>query len=289
MDQTARMSDESKKNPAIDEAFGRMLKFWRATFEISQEELSDRVGVSARHISFLENNRSHPGRNLVVKIADVFELKLRDASNLLAAAGYMPDTFSIDEDDPNMRWLRKSLIMALKNHDPHPSMILDRYGNVLMVNRAWVHSFGSVLGAVIYELPLNTNRLYLSEKGWQPYLEDWEDVACGMLMTLQEEILMHPDAKAEALLSELKTYPGVPDDWAKRAAKFDRPNSFFTRLRFPSGELRTTMTVLHAAGNSSYATEPRLVIDTGYPVDFEPELSAEELAAADIKHPLLFY
>ena len=118
--------------------FGRLLRFWRNTFSLSQEALSLEVGVSARHISFLETGRSSPGKALVYQLAETFGLSSRDTSNLLAAAGFFPDKVKSDLSAPEQRWLRKSVALSLRDLEPAPAWVSDPCGTVLMVNRGWI-------------------------------------------------------------------------------------------------------------------------------------------------------
>lgn len=126
------------------------------------------IGVSARHISFLENDRSRPRRDLVNRIADVFNLKSRDQSNLLASAGFVPADSALDENSELMQSIRDSLTMALQRHDPYASNVVDRYGNIHMVNRAWVATTEPALGDAIYQMPLNSYRLFSLRVGGNP-------------------------------------------------------------------------------------------------------------------------
>ncbi len=67
--------------------FGALLRQWRRTRRLSQEELAAESEVSARHISFLENSRSSPSRSMVLVLGSALDLPLRDRNLLLTAAG----------------------------------------------------------------------------------------------------------------------------------------------------------------------------------------------------------
>ncbi len=285
----AELLQNSEAMAGSEGAFGRLLKFWRATFAMSQEELSEAVQVSARHISFLENDRSKPSLQTVGKIAKVFGLGRRDTNTLFVSAGFSPPRVSLDGDSRQMRWLRKSLTATLRSQDPFPSIVIDRYGNIEMVNRAWVYHYRNELGDFADELPLNTYRIYFSDRGWRPILAEWEEVACGLLMALQEEILLYPNDEALALLRELEKTEGVPADWARLAARGSRPNSFWSQHRRPDGSRQSYLSVTNTVGNTVFVSEPRLLIETTYTDDFVPRVTLEALDNSNLKHPLLFY
>jgi transcriptional regulator with XRE-family HTH domain len=74
-----QLIDADRRNGVFNGIFGRLLRFWRTTLGISQEQLSSHVGVSVRHISFMENGRSMPGRAMVLDLAQTLELGARRA------------------------------------------------------------------------------------------------------------------------------------------------------------------------------------------------------------------
>ena len=74
----------NEKNPSI----GEVLRFWRKLKRISQMDLALDVGVSTKHLSFVETGRSKPSHNLVLKIAQALKLPLRHRNSFLKAAGY---------------------------------------------------------------------------------------------------------------------------------------------------------------------------------------------------------
>ncbi len=56
---------------------GKNIKIERIRNELSQEELAERVGVSARTISLIESGLQHPRFLLVVKIAKILKFDIR--------------------------------------------------------------------------------------------------------------------------------------------------------------------------------------------------------------------
>src|SRR5215475_8181374 len=68
-----------------------LVRGWRALRRVSQLELALRVGVSQRHLSFVELGRANPSRALVLRLAAELHLSLRDQNALLLAAGYAPE------------------------------------------------------------------------------------------------------------------------------------------------------------------------------------------------------
>src|SRR5262249_38285852 len=70
--------------------FARELRRWRNARRISQLELAIRAGTTQRHVSYVEQGRSRPGRTMVLRLAEPLGLSLRGRNALLLAAGCAP-------------------------------------------------------------------------------------------------------------------------------------------------------------------------------------------------------
>ena len=69
---------------------GEVLRFWRQRRAMSQLELASATGVSTKHLSFVENGRARPSRQLLVHLADALDMPLRERNRLLLAGGFAP-------------------------------------------------------------------------------------------------------------------------------------------------------------------------------------------------------
>jgi transcriptional regulator with XRE-family HTH domain len=67
--------------------FAAASRGWRTRRRVSQLELALRAGTTQRHVSFIEGNRSAPGRGMVVRLAEALEVPLRERNAPLLAAG----------------------------------------------------------------------------------------------------------------------------------------------------------------------------------------------------------
>src|SRR5215218_8731870 len=88
---------------------GELLREWRRRRHVSQLELSNRSGVSARHLSFIESGRSRPSREMVLHLAEELDVPLRDRNTLLVAAGYALVYRETDMAAPEMGAAREAL------------------------------------------------------------------------------------------------------------------------------------------------------------------------------------
>ena len=67
-----------------------MLRDWREDRRRSQMDLAIDVGVSTRHLSFVETGKSKPSPELVLALAEHLDVPLRERNSMLLAAGYAP-------------------------------------------------------------------------------------------------------------------------------------------------------------------------------------------------------
>lgn len=122
-------------NPQPD-SFGMLLKQWRNQRGFSQLDLAVTSQVSQRHISFLESGRAKPSRDMVLQLATVLEIPLRQQNLLLSAAGFAPTHTQTDLSAPEMSSVRRALDFMLQQQKPYPAFVIDRYWNLMLTNNA---------------------------------------------------------------------------------------------------------------------------------------------------------
>jgi transcriptional regulator with XRE-family HTH domain len=121
-------------NQSSPRSVGTLLKQWRERRRMSQLALAMEAEISSRHLSFVETGRSHPSREIVHLLAEVLDIPPRARNDLLAAAGYAPIFRESNLDAPEMAQFRRALDFMLRQQEPYPAIVLDRYWNVLAGN-----------------------------------------------------------------------------------------------------------------------------------------------------------
>ena len=94
--------------------FGELLRYWRGERKWSQLELASEAEISPRHVSFVETGRSQPSREMVLRLAEVLDLPLRERNPLLVAAGFAPLYPETDLFDPELDAVRRSIEFLLE-------------------------------------------------------------------------------------------------------------------------------------------------------------------------------
>lgn len=196
---------------------GDLLRYWRQQRSKSQLDLSLDSGVSQRHISFVESGRSVPSRELLLTLSQTLDIPLRERNVLLLASGYAPIYSDSSWDAPEMGPVTKAIDRVLTQQEPYPALLMDRYWYVLKTNEAARRFFGSFVDLSLRPKPRNLLHLMFDPDGMRPFIEDWEEVASGLLQRVHRETIGHvADIKTIELLNDLKKYPGAKELGAVR-------------------------------------------------------------------------
>jgi transcriptional regulator with XRE-family HTH domain len=193
---------------------GMLLRHWRSLRGKSQIDLSLDAGISQRYISFVESGRSVPGRETLIVLAEALDVPLRDRNTLLLAAGYAPVYSEKAWDAAEMGSLTRAIERMLRQHDPFPAIVMDRYWNVVMSNDAAPRFFNSFIDMKARQGPRNLLHLMFDPRGMRPFVQDWEGLARGLIQRVHRESIGRVvDERTRELLSQLLAYPGVKPEW----------------------------------------------------------------------------
>ena len=189
---------------------GELLRYWRQERGKSQLDLSLDTGISQRHLSFVESGRSHPSRDFLSIVSDALNIPLRERNVLLLASGFAPQFSEQSIDAEQMAIVTRAIDRMLRQHEPHPALVLDRYWNVIRTNEAAPRFFASFVDLEKRPKPRNLLDLMFDPAGIRPFVEEWEKVAGGLLQRVRREAVGQVlDAKLQELLKRLRQYPGV--------------------------------------------------------------------------------
>lgn len=193
---------------------GDLLRAWRARRGWSQLRLASEVGMSQRHLGFIEVGRSEPGRALVLGLARALDVPLRDRNALLLAAGYAPMYADPAWDADEMRIVHRALDRLLAQHEPFPAVVMDRHWNVLQANAAAPSLFGRFVDLAARPRPRNLLHLVFDPLGLRPHIANWPEVARGLFERIGREAVGGViDERMRGLIAELRRYPDVDTGW----------------------------------------------------------------------------
>ena len=189
---------------------GNLLRHWRTVRGRNQLDLSLETGVSQRHISFIESGRSTPSRQTLLGIAQVLEVPLRERNALLLSAGFAPVYSEAAWNSAEMHSVSKALERILRQHEPFPALVMDRYWNVLMTNESAPRFFNCFIDMSQRKGPRNMLHLVFDPDGMRPFVERWDEVAASLIHRVRTEATGRViDDKTRELIAALLAYPDV--------------------------------------------------------------------------------
>ena len=208
------MNASSKLPTQQARKLGELLRFWRDARNKSQLDLSLDSGLSQRHLSFIESGRSTPSRKTLLDIAHALDIPLRERNTLMLSAGYAPIFAESEWSAPEMQSLTKALKRVLRQHEPYPAVVMDRYWHVVMRNESAPRFFDHFIDLEARKLPRNLLHLMFDPKGLRPFITNWPEVAASLLQRVYRESIGRViDENTGELLTQLQAYPGVKPEW----------------------------------------------------------------------------
>ena len=246
-------------------AVGQLLRNWRVRRRLSQLDLANLAGISARHLSFVETGRSRPSREMVLHLADRLEVPLRERNGLLLAGGFAPTFHATDFGAPEMQPVREAVDRLLAAHEPFPAILVDRRWTLVAANRAAAVLVDGVAPELL-DAPCNVLRATLHPKGLAPRivnLDEWFDHVLG---NLRRQIAVTGDDDLRALDTELAGYAAELGVAFRPPPEAPRAIAVPMRLRAGAGEL-AFITMIATFGTALDITLTELSIETFLPAD----------------------
>jgi transcriptional regulator with XRE-family HTH domain len=257
------------------QSVGTLLRDWRRRRRLSQFDLALEADVSARHLSYVETGRARPSAEMVLHLAEVLDVPLRERNRLLLAAGHAPAFGAHELDEPEMEPVRAALDRVLAGHEPYPALVVDRHWGMVAANRP-VALLTAGAAAHLLEPPVNVLRLSLHPEGVAPRIANLAEWRAHLLDRLGRQAVVSGDPALAALHEELAALP-APAPAAGAAADLDAGTvAVPLRLRHDGGELAFISTVT-TFGTALDVTVAELAIEAFFPGD---AATAEAVRAA---------
>lgn len=249
-----------RDDQAVTTRFPAELRRWRSARRLSQLELAIRAETTQRHVSFIEQGRSRPGRGVVIRLAEAMELSLRDRNELLVAAGFAPVFPESDLDDDALGPVRRALDTILEGHLPYPAIVVRPPCHLVAANRAF-ELFDEGVDPKLLEPPVNLFRHALHPDGLAPRVRNLPAWGRHITQHVRAQLARRPDPALAELLDELEGYlPPLPDN--RDVLGFAVP----LELASADGDLRliTTLTSFTTAADVTLA---ELTLEAFLPAD----------------------
>ena len=253
---------------------GDLLREWRQRRRMSQLDFAVEAEISSKHLSFLETGRSQPSREMVLHLAELLDVPLRERNSLLIAAGFAPMFKEHALTDPELQPAREAIELVLRGHQPYPAVAVDRHWQLIAANDA-ANFFMAGVAPALLTAPLNVLRATLHPDGMAPRIVNLAEWRAHVLARLRRQIEVSADAVLGDLLKELSEYP-APAHTAEPATTAV-PYAVPFRLATDAGVLSfiSTITVF---GTPVDVTLSELALESFFPADAATAAALRSLA-----------
>jgi transcriptional regulator with XRE-family HTH domain len=176
------------------QTLAQTLRQVRQARRFSQLELSLRLGVSQRHVSFVESGRAKPSRELLMAWLQELEVPLVVRNEAMLQAGYAPVYSTALLSDPALMQVNNALEHLLRTHDPMPALVVDAHWNLLRLNRG-----GQWLATTLmpwttgqaHTAPINLLDMLVHPEGFTKPIVNLDEVGPVLLAHLRHEASIH--------------------------------------------------------------------------------------------------
>lgn len=243
---------------------GRLIREWRQRRRLSQLDFACEAEISSKHLSFLETGRSQPSREMLLRLAELLEVPLRERNAMLIAAGFAPMFSERPLTDPALQPARAAVDQVLKGHEPYPALAIDRHWTLLAANAA-VAPFLAGVDEELLKPPLNVLRLSLHPDGLSSRIVNLGEWRAHLLARLKRQIEVSADATLMNLYDELAKYPAPASDG--REPRYDT-SSIVVPLRIAfEGAVLSFISTTTVFGTPIDVTLSELAIEAFFPAD----------------------
>ena len=192
-------------SPSLRDTLQTARKFKR----ISQLELALRMGVSQRHVSFVESGRAQPSRELLLSWLHELQAPLALRNVAPQQAGFAPVYRGSELSDAVLAPVREALSRLLAAQDPMPAMVMDAAWNVLQMNRGaqWMAlTLMPWIAHLPQDQPINMLDAMLHPEGMTRHMTNLEEVAPAMLAHLRDDANVAPElvTRVELLAAQIQ-------------------------------------------------------------------------------------
>ena len=264
-------------------AFGRLLRHWRGLRGLSQLALAEETGTTTRHLSYIENGRSRPGRDLVLRLAEALDLPLRSRNELLVAAGLGAEFLENQLGSAMLEPYRRALLAVMEAMNPSPAFAVDAVFNLHETNRAARLMLAGVRGLAADRSateggPLNLVDAFLAPGPSRAQIANFPEVAWSWHARLLRATAGRV-TESEAWLSLRARVEGYLRDVPR--PPFDGAGDAVTCPTFRiGGQLVRTIGMTMRFGPSRDVTLEELSVDLLYPRDTAAEKFFQALVAS---------
>src|ERR1700751_4270212 len=163
----------------------------------------------------------------------------------------------------------RALERILRQNEPYPALVMDRYWNVLMMNESAPRFFSRFIDLSQRTGPSNILHLVFDPKGMRPFVDNWEEVASSLIQRVHIEAVGRViDEGTKQLLAALRAYPGVRTDDRANQRRDSGPITPMIPISFRKGDtVLNYFSMVTTVGTPQTVAAQELRIESLFPAD----------------------
>jgi len=197
---------------------------------------------------------------MVLRLATVLDVPLREQNQLLLAAGLAPVYGERSLDDPDMAAVREGVERVLGAYNPYPCVVVDRSWQIVSANAGAAVLMDGVAPSLL-ERP-NALRMALHPEGLAPRIRNLAQWRHHLIERLRREVAVSGSTELLALLTEIESYPGGSEE-TRDLGGVAVPLELYTS----QGKLLTFLSTVTTFGTAMDLTAAELSIEAFLPAD----------------------
>ncbi len=246
-------------------AFGNILRDWRKQRRMSQLDLGLDANVSARHISFIEQGRSKPSREMVLNLTQCLQMPKAQTNQAFLAAGFAPAFQQHANNNTDLAQIHSAINIMLKNHMPYPAIVMDNHWNIINANEC----AQTLLDQTGFAGQTNLIEALISDSPATSSIENWHEAVGLILQRLKVEVFqLGQDEVLSDLIVQLENHI---DAHSKQPLQIDFTQAVIpTRFRI-GDQIVSVFSTLAQFGTVFDIALADLKIELMFPADDETE------------------
>ena len=168
-----------------------------------------------------------------------------------------------------MASIAAALRRMLRQHEPFPAIVMDRYWDVVLTNDAAPRFFGRFVDLSARPVPRNMLHLMFDPDGMRPFIANWEGVARSLLARVRREAVGRVlDTRSNALAAALLAYPGAG---CARDAAMPTHMPVIPLSFVKNGDVLNYFSMVTTVGDPQTVAAQELRVECLFPADVETE------------------
>lgn len=202
---------------------------------------------------------------MILRLADVLDVPLRERNTMLLAGGFAPMYRESNLNSVELEPVRNAVEYLINQHEPYPAFVMTRYWDVVLVNNS-----AKQLLALLRQGRSGHSNVVLQvfdPDDLRSCIANWNEVAGFLLHHLYQDISAMPsDRRLKDLLRKVLDFPDARTCWEKRSLSSSPLPLLTTNFRNAKTELRFFSTI-STLGTTNDITLEELRIECLFPAD----------------------